>query len=325
MGALRAERAGPHIERKLTRCKKCRTKAVIRLPRHNTAFCGACFDQYVLEQVRRAVHSEKMLMSSDRVAVAISGGKDSLALWDILIRLGYETVGLHINLGIGAYSGHSQAKAEAFAQVLGAPLVIRDLNALYGLGVPELAQESRRPTCSACGVMKRHHFNQLAQEAGCTVLTTGHNLDDEAARLLGNVLRWQQEYLDKQSPTLPSTHPSLPKKVKPLFRLTEREMAAYCVLRKIDYIVEECPKSHNAKQLVYKDVLNRLEAASPGTKQSFYQEFLKREKPPIAELDTRLKSCIRCGQATTAEVCAHCRLVEALPGKQGEREKVAKR
>jgi uncharacterized protein (TIGR00269 family) len=145
-----------------------------------------------------------------------------------------------------------------------------------------------------------------------TVLATGHNLDDEASRLLGNVLHWQEDYLDKQAPVLPSTHPRLLKKVKPLFRLAEREMAAYCVLRKIDYIVEECPMSKGAKQLVYKDMLNRLEEAIPGTKQNFYFEFLKRPRPDISELDQNLKECPRCGKPTTADLCSYCKLADRL-------------
>jgi uncharacterized protein (TIGR00269 family) len=294
------------------RCKKCAQKAIIKLPRHNTAFCTSCFDEYVLDQVRRAIKSERMITREDRVALAVSGGKDSLALWDILLRLGYNCAGIHINLGIGEYSRLSQERTEQFAQQRGAELILHRLDEAHGAGIPELAQETHRPPCSACGVMKRYNFNRLAQEAGFTVLATGHNLDDEASRLLGNVLHWQQDYLDKQAPALPSTHPRLLKKVKPLFRLAEREMAAYCVIKKIEYIVEECPMSRDAKQLVYKDLLNRLEDAIPGTKQNFYFEFLKRRKPDIPELDGRLKDCIRCGQPTTSGLCSYCKLVEGL-------------
>ena len=92
------------------------------------------------------------------------------------------------------------------------------------------------------------------------VMATGHNLDDEAARLLGNVLQWQEEYLQKQSPTLPASVEGFAKKVKPLYRMTEREIAAYAVVNRIDYLVEECPMAKGAKMLVYKDALNRLEA-----------------------------------------------------------------
>ena len=64
------------------RCKKCSTKAVIGLPRHNAAFCKPCFTTFVHDQVARAIKSEQMFGREDRILVAVSGGKDSLALWD---------------------------------------------------------------------------------------------------------------------------------------------------------------------------------------------------------------------------------------------------
>jgi uncharacterized protein (TIGR00269 family) len=151
---------------------------------------------------------------------------------------------------------------------------------------------------------------------GYHVLATGHNLDDEAARLLGNILHWQTEYLEKQGPTLPDSVEGFAKKVKPLYRLAEREIAAYAIVNGIDYIVEECPNAKGAKMLLYKDILNRLESESPGTKQAFYWGFLVRQKadehmrPSMAEHDRAvLHPCATCGQPTTGEICSYCKLM----------------
>ena len=84
--------------------------------------------------------------------------------------------------------------------------------------------------CSACGLSKRHLFDKAALEGGYDAVVTGHNLDDEAAVLFGNMLRWQTDYLGRQRPVLPARN-GFPRKVKPLVRLAEREMAAYCVIR----------------------------------------------------------------------------------------------
>ena len=146
-------------------------------------------------------------------------------------------------------------------------------------------------------------------------MATGHNLDDEAARLLGNVLHWQNEYLEKQGPSLPASVDGFAKKVKPLYRLTERELAAYCVLNKIDYVVEECPMAQGARTLLYKEVLNRLENESPGTKQMFYWGFLEKSRTvetstTITEKDrSSLHPCSSCGQPTTIEICSYCKLM----------------
>ncbi|MBI4401160.1 MAG: adenine nucleotide alpha hydrolase family protein [Nitrospirae bacterium] len=302
------------------RCKKCHEKAVIGLPRHNAAFCKPCFNEFVHDQVARAIKSERMFDPKDRILVAVSGGKDSLALWDILLKLGYRADALYVDLGIAGYSEKSCEKVERFADTVGkahnASLLIHTVQEEEGAGIRELADLLHRPTCSACGTIKRYQFNRAAVEHDYDVMATGHNLDDEAARLLGNVLHWQDEYLDKQSPSLPASVEGFAKKVKPLYRLAEREIAAYAVLNRIDYIVEECPMAKGSKMLLYKEVLNRLETESPGTKQAFYWGFLEKQAKTqpapasMAEKDqATLHPCATCGQPTTAEICSYCKMM----------------
>ena len=302
------------------RCIKCKTKAVIGLPRHNAAFCKPCFNGFVHEQVARAIKAERMFGRDDRVLVAVSGGKDSLALWDILLKLGYRADALYVDLGIPGYSATSHTKVRQFADTIGtahgAKLLLHTVQEEEGAGIRELADLIHRPTCSACGTIKRYQFNRAAVEGDYDVMATGHNLDDEAARLLGNVLHWQEEYLDKQGPSLPASVEGFAKKVKPLYRLTERELAAYAVLNRIDYIVEECPMAKGSKMLLYKEVLNRLETESPGTKQSFYWGFLEKQgktqpaPASMAEKDQALlHPCAICGQPTTADTCSYCKMM----------------
>lgn len=76
-----------------------------------------------------------------------------------------------------------------------------DLKEAYGFGVPELARLSGRVACSACGLSKRYIINQVAVEEGFRVVATGHNLDDEAAVLFGNLLNPQEETLPARGPS----------------------------------------------------------------------------------------------------------------------------
>lgn len=301
-------------------CTKCKTKAVLKLPRHNAAFCKSCFNSFTQDQVVRAIKSQEMFGKDDRILVAVSGGKDSLALWDLLLKLGYKADALYVNLGIPGYSNRSKDKVQRYAETVvapyGATLHLHTVEQTEGAGIKELAQLVHRPTCSTCGTIKRYQFNRVAIEQDYDVMATGHNLDDEAARLLGNVLHWQEEYLDKQSPNLPASIEGFAKKVKPLYRLTERELAAYCVLNGIDYIVDECPMAQGARTLLYKEVLNRLETESPGTKQYFYWGFLEKQrkkaptKATMTEKDQALlHPCPTCGQPTTGETCSYCKLM----------------
>jgi uncharacterized protein (TIGR00269 family) len=293
------------------RCQRCKANAVIDVRRHNAAFCKPCFVRHCEEQVRRAIADHDMLQPDDRVLVAVSGGKDSLACWQILRTLGYEADGLYLGLGIGEYSDESTQAVRTFAEQHGWPLREIDLPRDVGGGVPELAAAARRVPCSACGLSKRHLFNQAAIDGGYDVVVTGHNLDDEAAVLFGNVLRWDGSYLARQYPVLPAS-PGFARKAKPLVRLSEREMAAYCVVQGIDYVVEECPMAEGNRHLQYKEALNLIEERSPGTKTAFLFGFFDRVHERFAAdvVDERaaISACTSCGAPTTSEVCAFCRL-----------------
>jgi len=296
-----------------SKCRVCKSPAIIDLPRHNAHFCADHFLELCRRQVTKAIERFDMITPDDRVLVAVSGGKDSLAVWDMLVDLGYSADGLYIGLGIGEYSDVSGTYAQAFADERGLRLHTVDLRSEYGYDVPTAARATRRVPCSACGTSKRHLFDRVALEGGYSVLVTGHNLDDEAAVLFGNTLRWDVEYLSRQLPVLPARH-GFPKKVKPLVRLTEREMAAWCIVRGIDYQVDECPMAEGNKHLAYKAALNAIEQESPGSKANFYLNFLDNMAPLLAGRSAAatddLRECTSCGSPTTGEVCAFCRIRE---------------
>jgi uncharacterized protein (TIGR00269 family) len=129
----------------------------------------------------------------------------------------------------------------------------------------------------------------------------------------------------RQFPVLEATRPGLVKKVKPLYRVAERETAAYCVLKGIDYVVEECPLVAGNTQMRHKETLNQMEEAAPGTKHSFLFGYLDRAAALLKVADVAdLAECARCGMTTQAPedpaaeaVCAFCRskarLVRSLP------------
>jgi uncharacterized protein (TIGR00269 family) len=292
-----------------TKCRRCGAKGVIELRRHNAAFCRDCFLRFFTEQCKRAIEHERMIDPTDRVLVAVSGGKDSLALWDVLIDLGYDTTGYHIVLWTDEeYAPESLRYTRAFADARGVKLIVCDVREELGFTIPELPKTTGRSTCGACGLTKRHQISKAAYDLGFDVVAIGHNLDDEAAVLLGNVLRWDTDYLARQSPVLPATEEGFVKKVKPLYRLSERETAAYAFLKKIDYQVEECPLVAGNTQLKYKAALDLLERDAPGTKAAFYLTFLDRAKPVVAKPEMR--PCPSCGMPTPGESCAFCKMTQ---------------
>jgi len=302
------------------KCTHCKAPSILEVPRHRSAYCGDCFVDHVRSQVREAITKYQMMSYNDRILVAVSGGKDSLALWDTLLDMGYRADGMYLGLGIGTYSSNSEDQVRAFAAQRDATLHVVDLANEYGYGIPQATSLRTRSSCGVCGLSKRYAFNRIALEHGYDVMVTGHNLDDEAAQLLGNVLRWQTPFMARQSPCLPAND-VMAKKVKPLYRLGEREMAAYCIIKGIDYVVEECPMVGGNTVLRYKDALNELERSSPGTKANFLFGFLERAQPRFfADADDEaasLVACADCGMPTTsvpgeahrdqAPICAFCR------------------
>jgi uncharacterized protein (TIGR00269 family) len=300
------------------RCRKCGESATLELRRHNAAFCALHFIEFFRRQVSEAIQKHRMFGRDETILVAVSGGKDSLALWDVLLEEGYRTAGLYLDLGIFAYSQESKGKCEAFATARGQKLIIERVADAVGASIPEVQKVTRRPTCSACGLSKRYLMNRAALEHGYQVVATGHNLDDEAATLFGSVLHWQTDALPRQSPVLHATHPKLVRRVKPLYRLSELEAAGYAFLRGIDYIVEECPFSKGATSLSHKELLNRLEEASPGAKHNFLFGFLEKARPAFERLeDVTLVECSSCGQVTTGVVCAFCKLAGQVRRRTG--------
>jgi len=302
------------------KCKRCREPAVVALPSHHTGFCESCFDIFMLRQVERGIHNHKLLDKGDRILVAISGGKDSLALMHLLARLDYEVTGLHVDLGIPDSSAPARASVEGFCRKHGFKLMVHELEA-EGMAIPLVRSKVKRPICSVCGKLKRYVFNKTAMEHGFSALATGHNLDDEVARLFANILRWDHAYLGDQGPLLPAEG-GFARKVKPLYRCSEFELANYCFLQGIDYHVSGCPYSKGASFSVHKELFSDLEDAMPGQKLNWYETFLKQGRAAFSsqerEHGAELRRCDVCGYPTSAEVCGVCRVRAQVQGRSAD-------
>jgi uncharacterized protein (TIGR00269 family) len=304
------------------RCRKCGLKAAINMRHHKLSLCEEHYLDWLPEQVQRTIEKFKMFTDSDSFLIAVSGGKDSLALWDILNRLGYETEGLYINLGIDegiSYSDQSEFLSRQFAEERDITLNIVDLKEDFGGTIPEIVSTNPRAAnkpCSVCGIAKRHIMNSFALKNDFKAVVTGHNLDDETALLLSNTLNWSLDYLARGLPLL-SPGPGLCPKAKPFCRVYERESAAYAFLRGIQFIQDECPFSLDNRQLYFKKYLGQWEQDMPGTKLRFYGNYLKsisngafsEQRQSVKEMSEH--RCTNCGQPTmSGGLCNFCRLFE---------------
>jgi uncharacterized protein (TIGR00269 family) len=304
------------------RCRKCGQKAAIHLQQHRLALCKDHFLEWLPYQTEHFIKKYHLFTRNERVLVAVSGGKDSLSLWNILWQLGYSVDGVYIDLGIDAgigYSKNSRILTEKFASARKLKLEVVDVKATYGENIPEMTGRTQRgqsKPCSICGLVKRYIMNKSALAGGYSILTTAHNLDDEAAILLMNTLNWSLDLIGRQQPSLPDK-PGFAKKVKPFSRTYERESAAYAILSEIQYIYEECPYSVGSTQLYYKQILNQLEEKQATVKLDFYLGYLRAcnngaftRKVTVEESISNIQ-CKSCGQPTTSKMalCSFCKLV----------------
>ncbi len=291
------------------KCKKCGERAAIKMPQHNMALCREHFLEWITLHTHRTIEKYRMFTQEEKILVAVSGGKDSLALWDVLHRLGYQADGVYINLGITdpqngvAYSDKSSTFSRQFAAQHGLKLHEINVKDTYGETIAEINDRSahgRAKPCSICGLVKRHIMNQIAHDEGYHVLATGHNLDDEAATLFGNTLTWTVDMLQRQSPLLPAM-PGFARKAKPFCRIYERESAAYALMRNIAYVYEECPFAVGARTIQYKKYAQPTGEPQPGHQDEFLYPF---PKSPGRTLRRRT-GCHPCGRTLPYLWAAH--------------------
>lgn len=300
------------------KCTVCKESAYIKIARHNSAFCETHFHEHVLRQVIRTIRRYQMFSRDSRIMIGVSGGKDSMGAWKILSELDCRVLAVHINNGFGDYSRESEERVRRFADAHGLPLNVYSFEGLMGCDFESACQISRKPTCSLCGTIKRYFLNRLALDHDCEAVATGHNLDDENAVLLSNVLHWYVGYMYRQSPVLPA-EAGMAARVKPLVMLTDREMKKFVEMHGIAVAEGACPHSKGATSPVYKETMDSLSEQMPGVKAAFYFGFLRTFKDQLPQPGHRaadadgINRCPRCGYKTIKpDKCFICDLKEKI-------------
>jgi uncharacterized protein (TIGR00269 family) len=194
-----------------------------------------------------------------------------------------------------------------FAGQRGLPWSEYAIKEAFGYSLPEVRQRFRGKICAVCGRLKRNYLNRLAAKEGMRTVVTGHNLDDEAGRLLGNLMGNRQEHVVKQHPYLPSPHPLIPAKLKPLYRLEIKEILIYCELRGIEPAPVNCSYAKGATSHTFKQALDFLEGEMPGMKRNFLFSYVEGKRPPLQPEDD-FSTCRECGHPTWGDLCGVCNL-----------------
>lgn len=318
--AMKKQKITPPKGAETMKCTVCRGPAVIRMPRHNAHFCEEHFLSHVRKQLKKTISHYRMFSPSERILLGVSGGKDSMAAWDLLLEAGYRPDALFLNTGFGDFSRASEEAVRSYAADRKVPLRIVSIQELFGVSFEDLVELSKSPACSICGMVKRYLLNRSALEGGYSALATGHNLDDESAFLLGNLLHGQVNYLKRQQPVLEEAQ-GLSRKVKPLVKLSDRDMKLYVQLRDIPNHPGLCPHSQGAVSHIHKEILQTIDDTFPGTKGSFYTQYVEKIRPLIEAGLSQQGSpgspgpghCSRCSYPTMRDgLCQYCSLEDAV-------------
>jgi uncharacterized protein (TIGR00269 family) len=298
-------------------CSICGRPSVAYVKASKMHLCENHFIEYFERRVARLLRRVRLKRSA-KLLLALSGGKDSSALAEVLARLkddfSYEILGVHIDLGIGSYSKASRAAAEEEARKIGVPLLLIDLREVLGAGIPELARLSRRPPCSVCGLVKRYVLNAAAIEWEADYVVTGHNGDDIIAYALKAFINQDLESISKLGPVTDTIRGLAVGRLRPLYMFTEKETFIYALLRRAKFTLEECPNLNRRQMEVRLKVwVSRVEDDMPGVKQQLLGN-LSRRYTDYPRPKGSLERCPVCGLISSGGECSFCRLTRKALG-----------
>jgi uncharacterized protein (TIGR00269 family) len=300
----------------MLRCDKCRGQAIIHQKYSGLHLCQNHFEEDVHRKIRESLRKTGIFYRHAKIALALSGGKDSSTLLYVMKTLfsnrkDIEIVAVLIDEGIAGYRGQTLEHGRALAERLEVPYVEKSFRETFDATTDEVAsRDQEQAPCSFCGVMRKTLLNRTARELGADALATGHNLDDEAQTVLLNCLRGDVDRLFRLRPR--RGQPGMVPRIKPLQRVPEKETALYAITHQLyPFDSGSCPHIGEAMRLEVKSMLNDLEARHPGTKYSLLKS-LERILALAPESSFQARPCQRCGEPSGNGTCQSCLLLDRI-------------
>jgi len=305
------------------KCSACGRDAVIFIPYSGRYLCERHFREFFEKRVRAEFRKQADIPKGSKIAVAVSGGKDSITTMhltaEIMLPRGVEVEAISVDEGVPGYRELSIEKAVEEAEKAGIKHHTASFMDLFGVTTTQIAMLERdKSPCSYCGVLRRQALNLKAREIGADFLATGLNLDDTAQSILMNFTKGDVERLARLGPHR-RVQPGLIPRIQPLRSIPEREIFLYASLRGFSFHESRCPHAGEALRNEYRAIINDLEERHPGTRHAILNSYdaikpLLEEKFRPAELNR----CERCGEPTPGRLCMACRMLDDVRKKLGE-------
>lgn len=227
--------------------------------------------QKVLSSMRKAIQKYNLIENGDKIAVGVSGGKDSLVLLKALKDFqrfnlfNYEIVAVTIDI----YSGEvDYSNLKKFCEDIDVPLHIEKTDISH---VVFDIRKEKNP-CSLCAKMRRGALNSVCNKLGCNKLALAHHLQDTVTTFFMSLL-----YEGRLSTMLPKSYMSETKitLIRPLY-LTE-EQKIITASKNMPILKSICPANYNSKRKDIKEFVKRIEQEIPDSKKRIEHAILSSE------------------------------------------------
>ena len=306
----------------LPACNKCRDGlSIYRRAYSGECLCKKCFLYSIEEKTARTMSKFSMLNYNDRLAVAVSGGKDSLSLLYIMKKIfnrhdHSELIAITIDEGIKGYRNEALQIVKDFCSDLKVEVKILSYKDLFETDMDEamiLRPTEKMTSCAVCGTLRRRAIDLAAQSIDADVVATAHNLDDHIQTFFINILAGDVERIGWTYPEPVQYGINDLKKIKPFVEIYEHEIVFYALQREIPFQSEECPYMHESIRTELRQFLNQLEKEHPGIKYNAYNSMIKISKG-LKSLPSAIEAnrCSICGKHSSGSVCSVCKTIRAL-------------
>ena len=294
-------------------CTNCGGKPFYTRRYSGETLCASCFTASIVEKTRKTVSKHQMVRPGERVAVAVSGGKDSLSLLKVLAGL-YPSrrnsfVAISVDEGVAGYRDEALEHARSVARDLGVEQLVVSYKEIFGFSLDEALGWDGRDisSCSFCGVFRRRAIDEAAARSGASVVATAHNLDDYVQTFLMNLMHGDVARLGWLDPAY--TDSSFPvRRVKPFMEIYEEEVALYAYQAGVPFQSVSCPYMHEGLRSEVRDYLNVMEAGHPGMKNVLLRSALDVISHYARSSEKGSVPCSSCGGPSSNGLCNVCRL-----------------